>query len=302
MVSTFTPNVQLEEPARGDDVGTWDTPVNGNTTNLDLMLGAINTISLNNSNVVLSAAQYRSKMITFNSTLTGSVAITFPTSFTKSYEIQNSCTGSSAFIITLATTTAGGASCCPPPGTICEVVNSGTGLFFKNLPPIGTYMDFAGSSLPAWVSGSNPQPWLNCDGTSLSSANYPVLFGMIGATLPDSRGRVRAALNQTSNRMLSSNGGVDGNTLLAGGGADTVTLASSQLPANIPNSATTVSAQVQVVGTAGDNKGATGNTTIPVGDINPTFTTTVTINPSGGAPHSNVPPAYIGGLTLIRAG
>jgi hypothetical protein len=26
MASTFTPNIQLEEPARGDDVGTWDTP------------------------------------------------------------------------------------------------------------------------------------------------------------------------------------------------------------------------------------------------------------------------------------
>ncbi|MEH2547137.1 hypothetical protein V1283_003782 [Bradyrhizobium sp. AZCC 2262] len=28
MVSTFTPNIQLEEPARGDQVGFWHTPVN----------------------------------------------------------------------------------------------------------------------------------------------------------------------------------------------------------------------------------------------------------------------------------
>ena len=96
MVSTFTPNIQLEEPARGDQVGVWDTPVNNNETLTDLVVGAITTIGLNNSPVVLAAAQFQSKGITFNSTLTGSVAITFPSSFKKSYEIRNICTGSSA--------------------------------------------------------------------------------------------------------------------------------------------------------------------------------------------------------------
>src|SRR6267142_6458938 len=99
MVSTFTPNIQLEEPARGDQVGVWDTPVNSNMTSLDLVAGGITTISLNNSPVVLAAAQFQSKAITFNSTLTGGVLITFPTSFKKSYEIQNLCTGSSAFVV-----------------------------------------------------------------------------------------------------------------------------------------------------------------------------------------------------------
>src|SRR6267154_3976478 len=130
MASTFTPNIQWEEPARGDDVGTWDIPVNGNGTLIDLVTGAIATISLNNSNVVLSAAQFRSKQITFNSTLTGSVAITFPTSFTKSYEIQNLCTGSSAFLITLATTAGGQVICCPPGETV-DCFNDGVNLKYK---------------------------------------------------------------------------------------------------------------------------------------------------------------------------
>src|SRR5882724_5335614 len=116
MVSTFTPNIQLEEPARGDQAGTWDTPVNNNMTLIDLVAGAITTISLNNSPVVLAAAQFQSKGITFNSTLTGSCAITFPTSFHKSYEIQNLCSGSSAFVITLGTTAAGGQVIGCPPG------------------------------------------------------------------------------------------------------------------------------------------------------------------------------------------
>src|SRR5882672_4854572 len=139
MVSTFTPNIQLEEPARGDQVGVWDTPVNSNMTTIDKVAGAITTISLNNSPVVLGAAQYQSKQITFNSTLTGSVAITFPTSFHKSYEIQNLCTGSSAFIITLATTAAGGQAIGVPPGETIDCFNDGTNLKFKNLGRVGSH-------------------------------------------------------------------------------------------------------------------------------------------------------------------
>src|SRR6266852_408192 len=174
MASTFTPNIQWEEPARGDDVGTWDTPVNNNGTLIDLVTGAIATIPLNNSNIVLSNAQFRSKGITFNSTLTGSVTITFPTSFTKSYEIQHLCTGSSAFTITLATT-AGGQVIAVPPGETIDCFNDGSNLKFKNLERVGAYWDYAGSSVPSWVSGCTIAPYLNCDGTVFSSATFPVL-------------------------------------------------------------------------------------------------------------------------------
>src|SRR5258705_6767566 len=166
MVSTFTPNIQLEEPARGDQVGVWDTPVNNNETLTDLVVGAITTIGLNNSPVVLAAAQFQSKGITFNSTLTGSVAITFPSSFKKSYEIRNICTGSSAFVITLGTTAAGGQAIGVPPGEIIDVVNDGTNIKFKNLARVGQYWDYGGSSVPAWVSGCTVPPYLNCDGTA----------------------------------------------------------------------------------------------------------------------------------------
>src|SRR6266478_6484864 len=166
MASTFTPNVNFEEPARGDDVGTWDTPVNNNMTIADLIVGGIATIGLNNANVVLSAAQFRSAGITFNSTLTGSVTITFPTSFTKAYKVRNLCTGSSAFTITLATTAAGGQVIGCPPGQPFECVNDGANIYFHNFgPPIGGYWDYAGSSNPAWNSVCTIAPYLNCDGS-----------------------------------------------------------------------------------------------------------------------------------------
>src|SRR5882724_4241057 len=219
MVSTFTPNIQWEEPARGDDVGIWDTPVNNNGTLIDLVTGAINTISLNNSPVVLAAAQFQSRNITFNSTLTGSVAITFPTSFTKSYQIRNICTGSSAFVVTLGTTAAGGKVVCCPPGESVDVVNNGTDLYFHNLERVGSYWDYAGSSVPAWVSGCTVPPYLNCNGGTFSATTYPALAVILGSTtLPDSRGRARFALDAGVGRVSSAISGVAGNTIFAGGG------------------------------------------------------------------------------------
>jgi microcystin-dependent protein len=308
MVSTFTPNIQWEEPARNDDVGTWDTPVNNNGTLIDLVTGAIATIGLNNSNVVLSAAQFRSKQITFNSTLTGSVTITFPTSFTKSYEIQHLCTGSSAFIITLTTTAAGGQAICAAPGETIDCFNDGTNLKFKNLDRIGKYWDYGGSSVPAWVSACTVPPYLNCDGTAFSAATYPALAVILGSTtLPDIRGTSRAALNQGTGRINSSNCGIDGNTNYSRGGADQVTLATSQIPANIPGQvALNGGGNTYYLPTApwaGSNAGGGATTTQPFNTSQAvSFGGSVTINSSvGGNLHTNMPPTTISGITMIRA-
>lgn len=231
MVSTFTPNIQLEEPARGDDVGTWDTPVNNNMTLLDLVCGSITSISLNNSNVTLSAPQFQSKQLTFVSTLTGSVTITFPTSFKKSYEIQNLCSGSSSFTITLATT-AGGQVICAPPGEIVDVVNDGSNLKYKNLGRIGSYMDWAGgSNVPTWVSGCSIPPYLDCNGQAFSSAVYPVLATILGqTTVPDFRGRAPFYLNEGTGRLTTAGAGINGDASFAVGGNNGVALGSSQIP------------------------------------------------------------------------
>jgi hypothetical protein len=315
MVSTFTPNINLEEPARGDDVGTWDTPVNANMSVVDLVEGGIATISLNNSNVTLSAAQFRCKTITFNSTLTGAIAITFPTSFTKSYEIQNLCSGSSAFTVTMVTTAAGGQGASCPFGEIFEVLNDGANIKFKNFGRIGSYMEYAGSSAPAWLNACTVPPYLNCDGTSFSSATYPVLTTILGGTtLPDRRGTVGAALNQGTNRITSGGGGVDGNTIRTVGGVQTNTIAAGNLPAlgvSITDSGHThlnqhVSAQIGNGGTIqfsgsvlvaiGQGSGADPVTTSVTG-------ISATANPGGAnSAMTNLPPMTIYGICMIRAG
>lgn len=301
MASTFTPNIQLEEPARGDLVGVWDTPVNNNMTEIDLVVGGIATISLNNSPVILAAAQFQAENITFNSTLTGNVAITFPTSFKKPYTIQNLCTGSSAFIITLGTTAAVGQVIGVPPGETTECFNDGTNIKFRNLGRIGTYWDYAGSSVPAWVSGCTVPPYLNCDASTFSATTYPALAVILGSTtLPDTKGRARYALDQGAGRLSSAVAGFNPNAVGSAGGSQSMQSHNHTIFISDPGHTHTTNAQTGA-NTTGGGGFSCGN--ISAATINSAFTgITATSTLAGSGNSQNVPPAYIGGLTLIRAG
>jgi microcystin-dependent protein len=309
MVSTFTPNIQLEEPARGDDVGTWDTPVNNNMTLVDLVAGGTATINLSGGNVTLSAVQFQGENITFNSTLLSNTTVTFPTSFKKPYAIGNFCTGSSAFNVILQTTAAGGEKIGVPFGTIVDVVNDGTNIRFKNLPAVGSYLDTVNAL--TYLSVCTIPPWLNCDGSTFPSSTYPTLFQSLGGsnTLPDSRGRFRAVLNQGTGRLATANG-LNGDATLAAGGADSITLNTSQIPSHTHSNTLTDSGHVHSLDVHfGGSPGGNFASAIQSGGANTTVTnstvTGISINNAaqgGGGSHSNVPPAYVGGYTYIRAG
>jgi hypothetical protein len=296
MVDTFTTTISLTKPGHGGDVGTWDTPVNGNMDIIDSLTGVVTTIGLNNSNVVLATAQFQSALIVFNSTLTGSVTITFPTSYAKAYEIQNLCSGSSAFTITLTTTAAGGQLVGCPPGELFEVRNDGVNIKYKNFGRVGTYWDYSGSSIPAWVSLCTVDPYLYCDGTTFSSATYPALATIMGGTtLPDTRGRGRFNLNDGTGRITSSIS-MDGNTIFHGGGNDDFQSHSHDI--NDPSHFHTfTAAQTLSAGGAGS-----GNllTHAVAGNTGAAFTG-ITVQSNGGGNSGNMPPAYIGGITLIRS-
>jgi hypothetical protein len=300
MVSTFTPNIQWERPARGDDVGTWDVPVNNNGTLIDLVTGGIATISLNNANIVLSAAQFQSENITFNSTLTGSVTITFPTSFTKPYTIGHFCTGSSANTITLATTAAGGQVIAVPPGQYSDVLNDGTNIKFKNLPHIGSYWDYAASSTPNWNDACTVPPWRNCDGTTFASSIYPVLAAILGSTtFPDARGRTRYALNQTTGRVTTGISGIDGNTIFTGGGNQAMQQHTHGV--TDPGHTHTHNA-LKNENLSATGGGSFGCQAAPDPATINSAVTGISIQNTGGGGSQNMPPVLIAGLTLIRAG
>lgn len=301
MVSTFTANKNLEQPGRGDQVGTWDTPVNNNMSIIDDSFGGTATIALTNSNVTLSAAQYECAMIVFTGTITANIAITFP--YVGSlYTIENRTAG--AFSITLQTTNASAEIIACPPYEPFDILTraSTAGVRYRNLGKVGSYLDYGGSSVPLWVSACTIPPYLNCDGTSFSSATYPALATIFGGTtLPDARGRYRAALNQGQSRITSgtSTGGVDGNTLFASGGAQTTTLSSQNVPPVPITDPGHLHTASQPAGATG-NVAQTGTLAFTIQNTGSAFTG-ITAGSTSPTNFSNLPPSYVGGLTLVRA-
>jgi len=312
-----TANKFLEQPARGSLPGVWDTPVNGNMGIIDNSFGGSVSIALNNSPVVLSSAQYQCLFITFTGALSGNCTISFPAVGSK-YTVQNLTTNTSAFQVILQAGGTLGVGC--PWGEPFDVMTDTSGnVKFCDLGRIGSYWDYAGSSVPAWVSACTVPPYLNCDGTSFSSATYPILATILGGTtLPDAKGRVRGTLNQGSGRITSgsSTGGVDGNTNLAAGGAQTVTLSSQNVP-DVPLSQTAhshtglftaTSTTEEYLRRTGVSAGAGGiSVTVPSltggsgSMVSGSASITITAGSTSPTNFSILPPIYIGGITMVRA-
>lgn len=298
---TFTANKALGLPAVGGDTGAWGPPLNNNSSVLDASLGGSVTIPLSSvaGALTLLASNYNNVFITFTGALTQTTAVTFP-AIGSFYTVQNLTTNNQFAVIIQVSGVGGTRQIGLPPGDQQDIMTiAATGPYFRNLPRIGTYWDYSGSSSPVWNDASIPAPWLNCDGTAFSSATYPYLATILGsATLPDARGRVRAALNQTTGRLNSSNG-VDGNTLLAGGGSQATTLSSLHLPQLIdPGHLHNVFGAQQGAGAGQITQLANVANAIPTSSA----TTGITYGSSSQIGTPVVQPTYIGGLTLIRAG
>ena len=317
MASTFTPNLGVERPANGDYTGTWDVPVNSNMTTFDLAVGTLQQISLAAGSVTLSTAQARSAFLVFNGNLVANVTVTIPGLSSspgtlisgKSYTVQNQCGNSSAFSVTLATTVAGSWQVGAPPYEPFDIIIEGTNsaqpgyIKFRNLGRIGSYWDYAGSSVPAWVTNCTQPPYLNCDGTAFSSATYPALTVILGGTtLPDARGRSRFALDQATTRLTSAVSGLSPNTVGSGGG-DQLLQAHAH---GVTDPGHTHSLGIYYYSAVQGGGGAPGVVNVITAGSTTNFTTAsavtgISINSGWSGAAQNIPPAYIGGLTLIRA-
>lgn len=98
--------------------------------------------------------------------------------------------------------------------------------------PVGSVIDFAGSSVPTG--------WLICAGQVLSRSDYADLFAAIGTAygapsgstfnLPDCRGRVTAGMDTDQGGFADRLTSPNSRTLGATGGAQNVILTSGQMP------------------------------------------------------------------------
>jgi hypothetical protein len=317
MVSTFTPNVQLEEPARGDYAGTWDTPVNNNISALDSLIGGVTTVTLTSTSSTLPSSQAIFHTLILQGTPAGPCTLTFPSSITKAYTIYNLVSNPANYVILR-----GGSfitTVCPPPYEVCDVLFTGNNFYYRNLGRIGELFEYGGTAVPLWVSQSTPPPFLNCDGTTFSAVTYPMLNNiLVGNTLPDLRGVTKCTLNQGINRMVNV---INGNTNLTTGGTDIVSLTAAQIPyiTSVGSNTLTVYPAansgyyypvVNGAGWVGQSAGGGPNNPFlyyagyalsQFNYMQNTQNISVTSNNTSGASHSSVQPTTICGITMIRA-
>jgi Phage Tail Collar Domain len=308
-----TSSLGLYQPSRGSDVGTWDLPVNANAGAADSLAANVSVISLSNSTVVLSTPpnsgaawsgpyQSQSAVLRLTGTLTSSVSVILPRA--GFWIVENLCI--SPFVIFMGT--GGGKFICPPPCEATHIYCDGTDTKFVDFGRIGSYMDLAGSSVPSWIAACSVPPYLNCDGSTFNATTYPALNGYLGGnTLPDLRGRFRAALNQGTGRITTAGSGVNGDALLSSGGAQNQTILQANFPnVNLPvtelphvHGISPQAAQITILGGPGN----VNNFAAPGASQTQPAVTGLTVRTGGsGIPLTTIPPITIGGLTLIRAG
>lgn len=334
MADPTTGNVVLFVPARGADPGTWDVPVNSNSTALDGYLGGVQTIAVSNASFALTAPagvvtagagpnQSQNAVLSFTGTLTAPVQITLP--LPGFYIVENLTSGN--FVLSFKALGSGQVIAIDQ-GESVHIYNNGTNVRFVNFGRIGHLEIWAGlSALPAWIAACTVPPYILCDGSIYNFSTYPYLgarllgaFGGNGITtfgVPDLRGRMAIPYDGTGTRITTAGSGLNGQTLGAALDAQTITLTSPNLPPYTPAGT--------IAGTAGATNGKDVVTSIlgfssinAVGGGSALFnsasdptqvpTLTVTATFAGTAapgqistPINNVQPSQVTGIAVIRA-
>lgn len=222
---SFTPNKNIETPAHGSDVNTWDVNANSNFTIIDTCFSG--TLLLNATGLsgvqALTQTQVQPPTIQISGAPTAAITYTVPAAIGGVWAVRNTTSGGFAVGVASA---AGGSTVTISPGQSVHMWCDGTatGMIVVNAPVAltGVVASFAGSVAP---SGA-----LLCDGASYTTAAQPNLFAVIGYAyggsganfnVPDLRGRVVAGKDGGAGRLTSTTMSPDGNTLGATGGAQT---------------------------------------------------------------------------------
>lgn len=141
MVSSYTPNKNLEKPGNGDYVDTWNIPVNGDMNIIDAAFGGTFGVALTNSNVTLTQANCQNVNIVLTGLLSANVTIFFPAAVSGFWIVINNTTG--PFSVTLAS--AGGS-----PGTVVTLEQTLSALIWSD----GSNIRFGDDDRTALIAGN----------------------------------------------------------------------------------------------------------------------------------------------------
>lgn len=327
MADPTTANVLLAVPTRGSDPGTWDIPVNNNTSALDGYFGGVQTISVSNAPITLTApagtvtagggpTQAQNSVLQFTGALSANVIVTLP--LPGYYIVENLTTGN--FVLSFRALGSGQVIGVDQ-GETLHIYNNGTNVRFVNLGRVGHFeLWFGINTIPAWVTACTVPPYLICDGTIYNFSTYPYLgaklsnaFGGNGVTtfgVPDLRGRFPLIYDGTGTRITVANSGINGQTIGAAGGLPDPTIVIGNLPSiplsvtgNIVVNATSGPYQLNTSGSVAVATGGGG--TCPVSNSGtPQSQGVNTLTGTAGGtstPLITIPPTQVSGIAVIRA-
>jgi len=143
MTSTFTTNKVLELPANGDYVDTWNVPVNGDLTIIDQAFGGVTSLNATSGSVTLTAAQYRSLILSISGAISSDVTYTIPIGVGGQWVVNNATTTSNASRVIIASGSGGGTQVAPR-GAQVVVACNGTDVW--NVASVGTSVPTGGGT------------------------------------------------------------------------------------------------------------------------------------------------------------
>jgi hypothetical protein len=206
MVSTYTPNKNLEKPGYNDYIDDWNTPVNADWDIIDKAFGGTHTVSLTNVNVTLNQTQCQNVRILLTGTLSGNVTVNFPASVSGFWIVDNTTTG--AFTVTLSSAGAGPYSVTAVQNANTFIFSDGTSVYLADNAPIiaGTGISISGTT----VALQTPVTAANGGTAQTTYSNGQLLIGNATGAL------TKANLTAGSNVTITNGDGAI--TIAASGG------------------------------------------------------------------------------------
>lgn len=222
MVSTFTPNKNLELPGYNDYVNNWNTPVNADFTAIDNALGGSTLLNATavSGDVTLTSTQYRPPQLIISGTLTANVRYLVPSGVGGQWTVTNNTTG--AFTLQIAST-AGGPSLTLPSGTTivsCDGSSSGMRLSISSTG-VARVDSFSGGT--TGLTPSSPTTGAVVLGGTLGTSN-----GGTGLTATPIAGQIPIGTNTGyALAQLTAGSGIN---IANGSGAITISAAAVTVP------------------------------------------------------------------------
>ena len=326
MVEPTTPNQGFIVPNTGDLPAAWGTAaINPNMSQMDGLFSGLLSLSLSASTTVVlgtnpasitpSAGPYQSAnaAIFLSGNQTGNAVIRLSTP--QIYRVINQCTPNQWYV-QLAPAFGGGLTQGVPPGESHHYWYDGINVFFLDLPHVGTYWNFAGSSIPPWIGACTVLPWVLCNGATYPTSFFGALASYLGSTfggngvttfgVPDMQSRVYLMQDVSGvNRVTGGGSGIAGNVIAATGGSEFLQSHVHGNTLSDPGHAHSPGSANAFMETSGSGTGVPVNSfgiTLATPGVTGAATTGISINnaAAGGAFSQNMPPAIVGGLTFIK--